>query len=277
MAGVLTAIAEIVAWISPASPARELFSAPFVPRASFRGPQPHAARLPPAFLPSMVVADDEEDWDKAWNQFSSNSGTKPESESPQPLESLPPADIPVNWDDAWMSGLRNGFKTDDAMGEKPASYSPLDQQKEEITKREDWSRPDDWDSGVEPDAWQDDLIIDDDPVVAVPEDKQDAPLHEQLMFLAGQRAKLAAETEAKESVKVDATEEDSKVSFQPILKPLVSALLAFMLSAFVYTARPTFAIAAPASLGAAVLTLYSAFGLVKFIIRALTVARVGLA
>jgi hypothetical protein len=226
----------------------------------------------------MVVADDEEDWDKAWNQFSSQSGTKPESQSPQPLESLPPADIPLNWDEAWMSGLRNGFKTDDAMDDKPASYSPLDQQKEEIKKREDWSRPDDWDKGgVDPDAWQDDLIIDDDPIVAIPDDQQDAPLHEQLMFLAGQRAKAEAEAGAKESVKADATEEDNKVSFKPILKPLLACVLAFTLSAFVYVARPTFAIAAPASLGAAVLTLYSAFGLVKFIIRALTVARVGLA
>jgi hypothetical protein len=277
MAGAFKAITEIVAWISPSSaaPARELFAAPFVPRTSFRGPQPHVARTPAAF-PFMVVADDEEDWDNAWNQFNraGSAGVQPGSENPQPLESLPPADIPVDvdWDAAWMQGMKTGFqKAEDAV-DKPETYSPLDQQKEKIEK-EAWSRPDAW-GGVDPDAWQDQLSRDGG-VVDVPENYEDKPLYEQLMFLTGQQRGNA---EANAQEKDDVTEKDEKVYLKNyILKPLVAFVLSFTLSAYVYTVRPTFVIAAPASLGAVMLALYSGLGFVKIIFRALTMARVGLA
>lgn len=280
MAGVIAALTEIVAWISPASPARELFAAPFVPRASFRGPAPHVSRTPAAW--TMIVAGDEDDWDKAWNSFSKSGNTASESQSPlEPLEPLPPADIPVNWDEAWMTGMRNGFQQTDgaaAADDAPAAYSPLDQQKEQIKKeikKEAWSRPADW-GDVDPDAYQDDLRIDG--LVEVPEEKQGASLDEQLMFLVGQRAKLEAESKDEDSVQADTAEKENKAPLKILnSKPLGAALLSLVLSAYVYTARPAFAIAAPASLAAAVLALYSAFGLVKLIVRALTVARVGLA
>ena len=44
-----------------------------------------------------------------------------------------------------------------------------------------------------------------------------------------------------------------------------------------YYARPAFSVAVPASLVAVVLALYSGMGLVKMLIRGLTVARAGLA
>merc|ERR1719387_846908 len=121
----------------------------------------------------MIVAGDEDDWDKAWNSFSKSGNTASESQSP--LEPLPPADIPVNWDEAWMTGMRNGFQQTDgaaAADDAPAAYSPLDQQKEQIKKeikKEAWSRPEDW-GDVDPDAYQDDLRIDG--LVEVPEEKQ---------------------------------------------------------------------------------------------------------
>jgi len=143
----------------------------------------------------------------------------------------------------------------------------------ETIEKEAWSRPDDW-GDVEPDAWQDQLSRDGG-VVDVPEEYEDKPLYEQLMFLTGQqREKPEADAEEKHEV----TEKDEKVSLKNgIMKPLVAFLLSFTLSAYVYTLRPTFVIAAPASLGALMLALYSGLGFVKIIFRALTIARVGLA
>merc|ERR1719247_315550 len=145
------------------------------------------------------------------NQFSKNAGTQPEApQSPQPLEPLPPAEIPVNWDEAWLTGMKSGFKTErnEDAEDISASYSPLDQQKKKI-EEEAWSRPKEW-GDVDPDAWQDQLSRDGG-VVDIPEDIEDAPLHEQLMFLAGQQRAKATTADAKEeeSVKFDATKEEA--------------------------------------------------------------------
>merc|ERR1719506_104249 len=194
----------------------------------------------------MVVADDEEDWDNAWNQFSKNAGTQPEApQSPQPLEPLPPAEIPVNWDEAWLTGMKNGFQTErkEDAEDISASYSPLDQQKKKI-EEEAWSRPKEW-GDVDPDAWQDQLSRDGG-VVDIPEDYEDKPLYEQLMFLTGQQRPNA---EAAAEEKPEVAENDEKVSLKgAIMKPLVAFLLSFTLSAYAYALRPTFVVAAPASL-----------------------------
>merc|ERR1719387_89990 len=78
----------------------------------------------------MIVAGDEDDWDKAWNSFSKSGNTASESQSPlEPLEPLPPADIPVNWDEAWMTGMRNGFQQTD--GAAAADDAPAERANQE--------------------------------------------------------------------------------------------------------------------------------------------------
>jgi hypothetical protein len=176
--------------------------------------------------------------------------------------------------------LDRGFKGTDDATDEPAAYSPPDQQNEE----EAWYRPEDW-GDVDPDALEDDPSKDEH-FLAVPDEYSEKPLHEQMAFLAGQlRARPEADTEEDSDDGSHETEKDSederssnKVPLKSLLvKPLVSSLLSCALSAYVYTMRPPFATAATASIGAAVLALYSGFGFLKFIVRALTMTRVGLA
>jgi hypothetical protein len=364
---------------------------------------------------AVATGDDDNDWDKAWTSYNTAQNRqdfmeklKRDAERPEPLEPPKPAEIQdLNWDEAWMDGMRNGFKpADNAMLEEEASYSPLDQPAETSDEegikdlremfaaldtnndgtlsvdemRQGMAKagildiPGNWleimdevdtdGNGVidyteflaeavrsrnseglqtrdtkDPDAWQDAAdaeeetpypLPDEGPVFTVPEGMaEDAPLHEQLAFLARQRTNAeagrttagtveeddtaAAEAEAAAKAKAEwerrraamwapadhqranqggAPKAAPKGAWKPPAavsalgkafrevfdpKPVVALLSSLALYAYVYYARPTFSVAVPASLGAVVLALYSGMGLVKMLIRGLTVARAGLA